>query len=178
MARRRYSRRYRRRSSRWSPNMLEIPTTTLQAVTGTFYQSFVLSTNPVQANTAVSQTYTVKRIEINFYIDQDAVQNVEYIEDVAVYIMFVPQGMSVTQDYNLQHPEYIMAYKYLGSPYVDFVQGGNAGQQFQPRRISSRLSRKLNTGDSIVLFIKGTNVNTTTSVFDIHGLVRWWTKAN
>lgn len=99
--------------------------------------------------------------------------------------MFVPQGMNVTASYNLEHPEYIMAYKFLGSPSVDYTnlvgQGSIVGQQYQPYRINTRLSRKLNTGDSVILFIKGNNTNTTgttNAVFDFHGLVRWWTRAN
>lgn len=178
---RRYRKYTRSRRNKWSPNIQEISTTTIQApAASTFYQSFTLSFNPTQVNTAVSQTYTVKRIEVSFYIDKDAQNNIEYLEDVAAYIMFVPQGMNVNADYNIQHPEYIMAYQFLGSPAVDFSNTyGTMGQQFQPKKITTRLSRKLNTGDSVILFIKGNNTSTSNSEsLDFHGLVRWWTKAN
>lgn len=179
----RYRKYSRRSKGRWSPNIQEIGTTTVQApANNTFYYTYTLAFNPTQVNTAVSQKYTVKRIEVSYYIDQDIVQasGVENLEDITAYIMFVPQGMTITADYNIQHPEYIMAYQFLGSPYVDFSSTSTpAGQQFQPRKISTRLSRKLNTGDSVVLFLKGNNTSETqNSEFQFHGLVRWWTKAN
>ena len=74
----------------------------------TFFSTFIF--NPTQVNTAVSQIYTVKRIECSFYIDSDSTNPIGPIEDVVAYIMFVPRK-NVT-DYNKQHPEYIMAYKF------------------------------------------------------------------
>lgn len=180
MAKYRRYRKYSRRShAKWSPNIQEISTTTIAApASSTFYQSFTLSFNPTQVNTAVSQIYTVKRIETSFYIDSDGNQVSGPIEDIAAYIMFVPQGMTVTADYNKQHPEYIMAYKFLGSPNAENGQT-IIGQQYQPIRVTTRLSRKLNSGDSVILFIKGNNTSTSTNTsFDFHGLIRWWTKAN
>ena len=178
----RYRKYSRRSKGRWSPNIQEINTTSIQApANSSFHYSYTLAFNPIQTNTAVSQKYTVKRIEVSYYIDVDQVQysNIQHLEDIAAYIMFVPQGMTVSGDYNIQHPEYIMSYQLLGSPYSDFsVSSSPAGQQFQPRKISTRLSRKLNTGDSVILFIKGNNTGTEQSAyFDFHGLVRWWTKA-
>lgn len=164
-------------TTKWSPNIQEISTTTVQAsASSTFFQSFVLAFNPTQVNTAVSQVFTVKNVEVSFYIDAE-VNNTNNIEDVAAYIMFVPQGMNITIDYNKQHPEYIMAYKFLGSPSPDT--GQNLGQNYQPQRVKTRLMRKLQSGDNIILFIKGNNTSSSdTQQFDFHGLVRWWTKAN
>lgn len=177
MARRRY-RRYRRRAGKWSANLQEINTTSVLApANSTFYQTFILSFNPTQINTSVSQVFTVKNIEVSFYIDTES--NVNDLEDIAAYIMFVPQGMTITENYNLQHPEYIMSYKFLGSPSTDGLSTTGFGQQYQPTRVRTRLSRKLQSGDNVVLFIKGNNINTSTSAsFTFHGLVRWWTKAN
>lgn len=185
MARRGYYRRRRfRRGTKWSANLQEIGTTSITAAdNSTFWQSFILSFNPTQVNTAVSQVFTVKNIEVSFYIDAITAQSLNYIEDVAAYIMFVPQGMTVTETYNLQHPEYIMAYKFLGGPSSDNVNGSPTGQQYQPVKIRTRLSRKLQSGDNVILFIKGNNTRTGQEIpdalsFQFHGLVRWWTKAN
>lgn len=173
---RRYRKYSRRAHAKYSPNIQEIGTTSIFAqASTTFFQSFTLSFNPTQVNTAVSQIYTVKRIECSFYIDSDSTNPIGPIEDVAAYIMFVPQGMTVTANYNLQHPEYIMAYKFLGGPAED---SQSTGQQYQPYRVNTRLSRKLNSGDSVILFIKGNNTSSTNVSFDFHGLIRWWTKAN
>lgn len=175
MARRSYRQRRRfRRGTKWSANLQEISTTTVVSnPSTTFFQSFVLSFNPTQVNTAVSQVFTVKNLEVSFYIDTTDTDGLGFIEDVAAYIMFVPQGMSISSNYNLQHPEYVMAYKYLGGPSPD------AQQNYQPVKVRTRLSRKLQSGDNVILFVKGNNTDTNQQhTFQIHGLVRWWTKAN
>lgn len=177
-------RRYRRKSGRWAANIQEIGNT-LTASPGTWSAAETIMSNPSQVNTYVSQTFTVKNLEISFNIDIESSTtiNATYIEGVAVYIMFVPQGMQVTNDYNLQHPEYIMAYKYLGSPSMEISNSTNfdsAGQQYQPYKVRTRLARKLQTGDNIILFVKG--VNQAQGAINIplrlSGLIRWWTKAN
>lgn len=167
-------RRYRR-STKWSPNIQEIGTTSIAApANSNFFQSFVLAFNPTQVNTAVSQVFTVKNVEVSFYIDSNTSGASTIMEDIAAYIMFVPQGMNITVDYNIQHPEYIMAYKFLGSPTNE-----TASQQYQPIKVRTRLMRKLQSGDNIILFIKGNNTTSGQDAgFDFHGLVRWWTKAN
>ena len=60
-----------------------------------------------KVNTAVSQIYTVKKNRIFLLYRSDST-TIEHWRCCS-YIMFVPQGMTVTQDYNKQHPEYIMA---------------------------------------------------------------------
>lgn len=98
--------------------------------------------------------------------------------------MYVPQGFSgsgnnnLSNDYNKLHPEYILAYKYIGSPSHESNTTGMQGQQYQPYKIKTRLARKLDTGDEIVLFIKGLNQSTETQIIRVNGVVRWWTKAN
>lgn len=165
---RNYNRRRYRKS--WSPNIQELLTTSITSIPGTFYTTFTLATNPSQQNTTVSQTYTVKNFNIDFYIDTD---NQNYnIEDVCAYIVYVPQGMTVGDNYNILHPEYILNYKYLGTPSTD------AGQFYQPFRIRSRMARKLNTGDSVQLFLKGVNQSDNNISMEVHGIIRWWTKAN
>lgn len=175
-------RRYYRRKGKWSPNIFEIGTTTVSAPPNqTFMQDFTLAENPVQSVLSVSQLYTVKRFEVSFYIDISGNSGND-LEDIAVYLMYVPQGMNVTSNYNLEHPEYIMNYKLLGSPSIDYSTTNytnSVGQQYQPYKIRTNLSRKLNTGDKIILFIKGNNLSSSNAqTFDLHGLVRWWTKAN
>lgn len=178
---RRYRKYSRRNRGRWSANIQELGTTTINvpAAAGAWSQTYTLAFNPTQVNTAVSQIYTVKNFEVTFEISADyAASNVQLnnIEDITAYIMFVPQGMNVTTNYNLEHPEYIMAYKFIGSPISDQAPTSKA----QAPKIRTRLSRKLNTGDSVILFIKGNHTNATTNVqpIEFHGLARWWTKAN
>ena len=178
MARRSYKLRRRRRGSRWAANIQEISQSIANiGANGKWMRDYTLAFNPTQLNTAVSQVFTVKNFEITFNIDVATTeQNVlANLEDICAYIMFVPQGMNVTTDYNIQHPEYIMAYKFLGSPNNDFN-----GQQYQPFRIKSRLSRKLQSGDQVKLILVGNNTSSTLTIsgLEIHGVYRWWTKAN
>lgn len=173
MARRRtYRRRYRK--TRWASNIQDIAPTQQTAVPGDFANVIGLTTNPTQSILSVSQIYTVKNFSIDFTIESMASSN---LEAITAYVMYLPQGMTANDDYHIQHPEYIMAYKYLGSPQLS-TNTSNENQQFQPTRIRSRLSRKLNTGDSIILFIKGYNTGTANANLEIAGLVRWFTKAN
>lgn len=170
MARRIRRRRYYKKA-KWCPNLSDILNTTVSAASGRFSATTTLTTNPNNSSSTVSQVYTVKNVEISFTIESDSS---DYFDGVTAYIMFVPQGMNVNEDYHINHPEYIMAYKYLGST----VRTLNTGQPFQPIKVRSRLSRKLNTGDSIILYIAGQNNYTNTASFSLSGLVRWWTKAN
>lgn len=175
MAKKRIRRYYRK--ARWSANIQEISTTVVNAEVGANIATYTLAFNPTQTNTAVSQIYTVKNFEVTFspeYPSTSSSAVAQNIEDITAYIVFVPQGMVVGTDYNIQHPEYVMAYKFYGSPHGD----ANIPALY---RIRTRLSRKLNTGDSIQLLIKYNNQYTqalTGTMFELHGLCRWWTKAN
>lgn len=180
MARRRY-RRYRRKSGRWAPNIIKV-SNSISATTGEFYASEDLAVNPVQTVTGVSQTFTVKNLELNFTIDAPH-NSLQALSSITAYIMYVPQGMTITSSYYADHPEYIMAYKYLGSPDGQDITVQGSGvtsyskrQNYQPFRVKTRLSRKLQTGDRIILYIQGSAE--TAQPFNIDGIVRWWSKAN
>lgn len=178
---RRYRKYSRRGRAKYAANLQEIGTTSIVfpqgAEDGPWSRSFTLAFNPTQINTAVSQVFTVKNFEVTFEVSTNALTGTvgQYVEDIVAYIMFVPQGMTVTENYNLQHPEYVMAYKFLGSPVAD-----NPTSLAQPARVRTRLSRKLQSGDSVILFLKGNLVGSPTSQINLefHGLARWWTKAN
>lgn len=178
MARRRYSRRYRRRSTRWSPNITNLLSTVPAANPGAaFFGTIDLAVNPVQSNQTVSQTFTVKNIELTIQLEtQNSSTGWAAIENLTGYIMYVPQGMTVTVDYAQQHPEYIMAYRFIGSPENEADAAGHGVRN--PLRVRSRLARKLQTGDSIIFLIVGVNQGSTSLNVNLHGLVRWWTKAN
>ena len=169
---RRTRRRFRR--AKWSSNIQELNSVPIATVNGTWSGTATLATNPSQTTLGVSNIYTVKNFETAFTIEAAGSAHINGVESITAYIMFVPQGMNVSENYNLDHPEYIMNYKYLGSP--NAVAGTDEKQNFQPYKLRTRLSRKLNTGDSIILFIKGTA--TGTGNLELSGLVRWWTKAN
>ena len=174
MAKTRTRRRYRIRS-KWSANIQELLNTAITASPGNWSGTTTLATNPTQNTLGVSQIYTCKNFAVDFTIESS---DHWHLEAITAYIMFVPQGMNVSQDYNLEHPEYILNYKYLGSPTGTGTSTTAEVQQYQPFKVRTRLSRKLNTGDSVILFIKGLNQSTSNVTLNLSGLVRWWTKAN
>lgn len=180
MARYRRRRFYKRKSGKWSANISELGTTTITVpqADGVWFRDFTLAFNPTQINTAVSQVYTVKNFEVTFDMSyrDDTPTSYYFIEDITAYIMYVPQGMTITANYNLQHPEYIMAYKYIGQPTSD----GAISSRAQAARVKTRLCRKLQSGDSIILFIKGNHTKSEqyATQLEFSGLARWWTKAN
>ena len=143
MARRRYRRYYRRRGRIWS--------TRLQNFTGAqsagpnqqyvVYQN--LCSNPAQTADTVSNKYTVKNINAQIELELDAQdQGQAAIENLQAYVMFIPQGFiptglpSAYAEVPFQHPEWIMAHRFYGSPVA-----GDSTPGFPPIRMFSRLAR-------------------------------------
>lgn len=167
---------YKKRKEKWSPNLNEFSSNVTFGINSVTTFDTTICTNPEQTNIGVPQTFTVKNFEITFYCEGGRTEAAE-IDDLCAYIMFVPQGYQITNDINTQHPEWILNYKFIGSPYVEANQDGIYNYTI-PYRVKSRLSRKLNTGDKIVLILKGFNKNFNERTVQFHGLMRWWTKAN
>lgn len=167
-------RRYYRRKGRWSANIRTLTEQTINASpNSSFYASLDLCSNPFQTDSTVSQQYTVKNIELSYEIEGRETYSYN-VESLVVYIMYVPQGMTITETYPNQHPEYILAYRFLGSPNED-----SGGPTRLPSKISTRLARRLQTGDKIIFLVTGYNDHSTgTAELKLNGLVRWWTKAN
>lgn len=169
----RYRKYSRRNRAKWSSNIKEFAHSGLveknkQAV---FTQQLCL--NPIQNDNTVSNVYTVKNMDVSAWVEVNTSTAQTGIEYVTWYIMYVPQGMQVDEFYNIQHPEYIMAMKYQGTPGQDNSLPGNN------IRIKTRLSRRLQTGDSIILYGKLTNTDTGNDFnFNVNGIARWNTKAN
>ena len=169
MARKYYRKRYYRRKGRWSANIKNIALS--NNVEGNFFIYQTLCTNPVQNDNTVSQPYTVKNVEFSFMIENSET-NKGLIEGCTIYIMYVPQGMNVDYNYPQLHPEYIMAYRYLGSPQTDGEENRN------PLKIKTRMARRLQTGDGVIFLMTGVKGTTGAVSLGLSGIVRWWTKAN
>lgn len=169
-------RRYYRRKSRWASNIEEINSTiTFGPLSDTYSGTATLVTNPAQSNLGTSTVFTVKNIEATVQLGAGDGATIGDLNNVQYYIMFVPQGMNIGVNYNLEHPEYIMNYRFIGEPET-LINPNGTGRNLI--KIKSRLSRKLNTGDSIVLFIKGYHAGSNQRDLFVSGLVRWWTKSN
>lgn len=175
MAKKRVVKRYRRKG-RWSANIKQFANVQISANDNEFIGQSILCQNPIQSDVTVSQQYTVKNVEVSFQIENDPQSPSTHtaIEGLTIFIMYVPQGMNIDNNYPSYHPEYIMAMRFLGSPDLE-----TNGPTRNPLKIKTRLARRLQTGDSIVLFIKGNGPGTPGTInLLFHGIVRWWTKAN
>lgn len=174
MAKYRRVRRFRRKHI-WSTNINNIYANQV-GISANSISALTLCTNPAQSTSTVSQKYTVKNIELSYTIELDPISESikSQVENLAVYICYVPQGFNIStySQFIQQHPEYIMAYRFLGSPNLDDDAYRN------PLFIKSRLARTLNTGDEIKLLIQGTLTDSGEAYVNVSGIVRYWTKAN
>ena len=171
MARRYRNRRYFRKRGRWSSNIGNVEQGVSYLSNRSSFTSLILCKNPIQSADTISQKYTIKNVEFQFIIEADSAY-ISNVENLCVYLVYVPQGYSVQSDFINYHPEYIMGYKFLGTPNDDNDNFRN------PLIIKSRLARKLNTGDSINLVTTYTNDSSNTVNGFVRGVVRWWSKAN
>lgn len=72
-----------------------------------------------------------------------------------------------------------MAVKFLDNPQIDDATSANTGYIQKPFTISTRLARKLQTGDSIQLCLFGTNKAQNSPVpIRFSFMAQWWTCAN
>ena len=180
MAKYRRYRKYTRRSrSRWISNLVDIGPNDFTLSTPEDWNSteYTLVTNPDYNNQLTSNLYTIKNVEVALNFDATA-GNAKWVENVQFYIMYAPQNMPINQDYAIKHPENILAMRYYGEPGVD--EGStNPSDVRAPLRIKTRLARKLNAGDRIILFIRAANVTTSNQIkCQYGGICRFWTKAN
>lgn len=178
MARIRRYRRYRRRSGKWSTRLTAINVSQLTTAGNAFFVFRTLATNPVQDDNTVSQRFTVKNVNCQVNIEWQTGggtnPNGSYVENLQHYILYIPQGFTLSENTPFEHPEWIMAYRLLGSPQDDASPG------YLPAKISTRLARKLDTGDRIVYLLLGSNTGPsgTSTTIRIDGLVKLNTKAN
>ena len=166
-----YRRRYYRKKGKWSSNIKSISARLSGSVGSDFNIYEDLCVNPEQNNQTVSQIFTVKNITVSFDIEEDENKTM-WLNNLTCYIMFIPQGYYPGYDTPFKHPEWIMAMKYFGNPAREdnYIRS--------PMSIKTRLSRKLNTGDKIIFLITGIGNSYDNSDLAVHGVVRWWTKAN
>ena len=168
------------KKAQWSTRLTNFSGTQLvgsnsQAV---IYQN--LCQNPAQNNDTVSQKYTVKNIDLQFELTAGNNESSNNdMENFQYFVMYIPQGYAPTgapgayADLPYDHPEWIMVHRFVGNPL------GDLSTSYPPIRVKSRLARKLDTGDRVILLLLGQNTSTSAShVIDYRGLVKYNTKAN
>lgn len=178
MAKRTYYRRRRYRRKIWSTRIKNFSGNQLATGGSNFVIYQNLCTNPAQTDDTVSNKYTVKNINLQLELSNNSTAS-GYVENLQAFVVFVPQGYIPTgvpaayADLPYDHPEWIMAHRFYGSAFSD------NSPYYSPLRLHTRLSRKLDTGDRIVVIILGRNTNSSQSqTIDYQGLVKYNTKAN
>ena len=171
---------YRRRiykrvkAKTWSSRIQNLDITQSVQPSTNFFIFRNLATNPVQSADSVSNKFTVKNIWVNFTVENLLVGN-NLVENLQAFVMFIPQGFTLSEDTPYEHPEWIMASKHIGIPLDQNSPG------YSPLSIRTRLARKLDTGDKVVFVLLGSNTGTGTggnASIRLTGIIRYNTKAN
>lgn len=173
-------RRYYKTKGKWSTRISNISGSQLVSYNSSAIIYYNLCQNPAQSDSTVSNKYTVKNVNLQLELSVDS-GSVQALENFQAYIMFIPQGYvptGVPSAYGslpFDHPEWILSHRFIGQPQ------GDTYNYFPPLRISSRLARKLDTGDRVVLIILGNNQSTSSTdsvTIQYKGIVKYNTKAN
>jgi hypothetical protein len=175
---RRNNRRFNKQPKLKNQQILQVKESFTAAV-GNFYTYIDLITNPsnVNYNGLTGYVETIGRFSIDCTLE-----GTQSLDNVAMFIMYIPEGYSISTEVNNpnnvlnQHPEWIMAYKYLGSPTQST--GDQVNQGCQPTRIRSRVRRNLMTGDRIVLLITGANSATQATTGTLWAYLKFASRIN
>lgn len=180
MARGYYRRRYTNRyyggykKKNWSSNLITSSSSITFPATSTYGAGSALCLNPVQNVSTVSQPFTVKNIKLSVNASGMTDSTIAGIDNIIVAIVYVPQGYTVTYNTIVEHPEWFMAVKYIDEP--SLITDGMSYSK--PFTVSTRLARKLQTGDSIQFCVFGQNVSQTSLTVKFKFMAQWWTCAN
>lgn len=176
--RRRYSRRtFRKRN--WASNIITSSTSLTIPSNSTYGAGSAICLNPVQSVATVSQPFTVKNIKLSITADAPSINSTIGIDNLIAAICYVPQGYTVSYSTLSEHPEWFMAVKYLDEPLTISNSASNPIYYSKPFTVSTRLARKLQTGDSIQLCFFGQNINTANDLsVRFKFMAQWWTCAN
>lgn len=159
MPRRYYRRRYGgyRKRRKWSPTLVNGSFSLSATASTSNFQGTVLCRNSSNVGTDVPVSTIVKVKNFKVLCDITSVSN--SISNLFVGIIFVPQGFTVSLTTPTEHPEWLLVWRT-----IDGTAGASLG--VQNVQISSRLARNLNSGDSIVLFTSGTNLQSSTATMN------------
>lgn len=134
----------RRRTAKWSPHLIqELMSVGLDSA-GQFGSYQLLSKNTSDNTTPTPSVIKVKNFRVS--VDTSTAYSTNYVQYLNAYIIFIPEGVSISKETPTQHPEWILAWKSLNE-----ITNTNA----QSITLSSRLARNLNSGDAIYLLFTG-----------------------
>lgn len=174
---------YRRRAYRknyprkkWASNIGNSEVTLTVPSNSTYAAGAAFALNPAQSPSTVSNSFVVKNVKLSVEAVGIGGSVFSNLNQLIAAIMYVPQGYVVSPSILNEHPEWLMAVKYLGE---GLNSDDSTSPKFKPFTVSTRLSRRLQTGDSIqlVLFAQNTSTSQNTSV-TFRFLAQWWTRSD
>ena len=181
MARRYFRRSYRRAYPRkkWASNIGSSVLNMTVPINSTSAAGAAFALNPVQSPSTVSTAFTVKRVKLSIEAVTPQSEDFRVLQQVIAAIMYVPQGYQVSYSILNEHPEWVMAIKYMGEPSMYESPTSTGGTRNKPFQVSSRLARKLQTGDSVQLVLFATNTSTeNTANISFRFLAQWWSRSD
>ena len=180
MVRRYYRRAYRRvNRKKWASNIGSSTLNLTVPANSTYAAGAAFALNPAQSPSTVSTSFTVKRVKLAIDAVTPQSEDFRFLQQVIAAIMYVPQGYTVDYTILQQHPEWVMAIKYMGEPSMYESPTSTGGSRNKPFQGSSRLARKLQTGDSIQLVLFATNISTDTPAnINFRFLAQWWSRSD
>lgn len=174
-----YRKRYTRvvkPKKKWATNLVSLNPSTV-ALNNKVMMQYVIcqNANPVNIPTPVILKTGNFKVQCDAFFNPSANTAVEF----SAYIMYVPEGITFltfddVQSFIQKHPEWILCWKYASYDYI------NGTGNIDSVKMSSRLKRNLNSGDTIMFFglaIAGSST-ATFNVYGAKGMVQFWTCAN
>lgn len=179
---------YRRRTvvvkpkKKWATNMVEIgPTYKTENNRLIFYQKLCENS----AQTGNPTPVILKTGNFKLQVDGTFSPTTGAPVSFVTYVVYVPEGvlpapnaanfMPAIIDLISKHPEWVLAWRYSSNDFINTSGPGNVDSV----KVSSRLKRNLNSGDSIYFFgIATTSGANTFNSADCRGVCQYWTCAN
>lgn len=153
-------------------------------------QSFIMQ-HEITQNSTASSTPTPSIVKVgNFQVKMYVACNPSGGETSRImyylraYVMFVPEGVTPSNAWMNQHPEYILAKGSKASSGFTYASTGGENPTVYTNakaivnlQYSSRLKRNLNTGDKIMLILIG-NAVTSACTYTMYGDVQFFACTN
>ena len=174
---------YRRRTYRkayprkkWASNIGNSTLTMNVPGNSTYAAGAAFALNPAQSPSTVSNSFVVKNVKLSIEPIVASPSSPAGLNQLIAAIMYVPQGYVVGPSILNEHPEWLMAVKYLGDGMsIDTLDVQNRQKPFT---VSSRLSRRLQTGDSVQLVLFAQNSTSGEIPVAFRFLAQWWTRSD
>ncbi len=149
MARRRYFRYYPRRTvakKKWASNIVN------GTVSSSGFSLLAQNSSQTTSPTPVIVKCGNFKVQGDVMVQTSGSSSSARPVPLVFYILFVPEGVGISDSLVTTHPEWIMGWTVIDASIINSAQGSTtSGNRFS---ITTRLKRNLNSGDSIVAILQ------------------------